>query len=235
MSQINVIDLKGKEVSKVNLNDSIFKVEKNDTLIHQAVVCQLANARQSNAHTKTRGEVAGGGAKPWKQKGTGRARAGSSNSPIWVGGGITFGPRNTTNYSQMINKKMKRKALLMALSDKVTDKKFIVTENLDIAQPKTKLLIEILNTLPTSDGTVLIVLDEANKNIELAAGNIPYIKSIKISSLNIMDVLKYDYILTSKQGLSVIETHFSESEPVEEIATPTLPVTAEKAKKEEEK
>lgn len=218
-SQIDVLDLKGAKASKVKLGE-IFHTEKKDQLIHQAVVCQLANQRQSNAHTKTRGEVRGGGAKPWKQKGTGRARAGSSNSPVWVGGGTVFGPRNDRNYSLMINKKMKRKALFMVLSDKVANDKFIVTENLDIKEPKTKLLVEILDTLPTSDGTVLIVLEDTNTNLELAAANIPYVKTIKLSSLNILDVLKFDYLLTSKDGLKAIENQFSQTdeEDVKEAA-----------------
>ncbi len=226
MSQINVLDLQGKQVSKVNLNETIFTIETNKKLIHQAVVCQLANARQSNAHTKTRGEVRGGGAKPWKQKGTGRARAGSSNSPIWVGGGIAFGPRNNRNFSQMINKKMKRKALFMALSDKVTENKFIVTKDLIIKEPKTKLMIEILNTLPTSDGTVLIVIEEINDNLQLASKNIPYVKLVKLSSLNIVDVLKFNYILTTVSGLKAIENHFSE------ISTDEVEEEVKVAKKE---
>ncbi len=209
MSQVKIYDLQGQEKGKIKLNKAVFGLEKNDQLIHQAVVCVLANNRQANAHTKTRGEIAGGGAKPWKQKGTGRARAGSSRSPIWSGGGTVFGPRNDRNYSQKLNKKMRRKALLMTLSDKVSNKKLVILDSVAIDEPKTKLVVTALDVLPTSDGTVLAILPNHEENFELASSNVPYIKTIKLDSINIVDVLKYDYILTTEAGIKKIEETFT--------------------------
>lgn len=237
MSQIDIFDTKGKQVDKVKLNDAIFNIKTNDKLIHQATVCQLANARQANAHTKTRGEVAGGGAKPWKQKGTGRARAGSSNSPIWIGGGTAFGPRNDRNYSLLINKKMKKKALLMVLSDKFSSKKLIVAKDLTVEEPKTKLLNQILDTLPTSDGTILIFLPEHNTNLELAAANLPFVKTMLTNGLNIIDILRYDYLLTTPEGLKSLESTFlglDDTPTTDKQSENTTDIKDKKTKKDEE-
>lgn len=212
MSQNPILDTKGKETKKIKVIDSIFNVTAKPSLIKQAVLCLLSNSRQSNAHTKTRGEVRGGGRKPWKQKGTGRARAGSSRSPIWSGGGITFGPRNTSNFSKQINQKMRRKALFAALTDRYTNKKLIIIEDFTIKEPKTKTLISILENLPCAKNSVLIILPENNINLELSANNLEYVKIIHLSSLNILDILRYEYLLTTEAGMKAMEKLFSDSD-----------------------
>jgi large subunit ribosomal protein L4 len=211
-TRISIFDNEGKEIKKTKLPEKIFNVEANNKLIHQAIVAIMANSRQSNAHTKTRAEVSGGGAKPWKQKGTGRARAGSTRSPLWVGGGITFGPRNDRNYTQDLTKKMRRKALFMALTTKANDNKIIVVDDFKMEAPKTKQMIEILAKLPAKDGTVLVVLPESDINVELSASNIPYVKAIHLSSLNILELARYEYLLTTEAGLKAIEELFAASD-----------------------
>lgn len=212
MSQVTIYDNSGKDISKIKLSDDIFAIDLNSDLIHQAIVRQLANSRQSNAHTKTRGEVAGGGAKPWRQKGTGRARAGSTRSPIWIGGGTVFGPRNERNYSKMINKKMRQKAFLMALSAKASDKKLIIIKDFEFDQPKTKNMVELLNNLPIKNNSVLIVLHESNPTIEFSTSNLPLVKTIHISSLNILDLAKYEYLLLTEEGLKTLQERFGQVE-----------------------
>jgi len=142
-----VFDQTGKEIKKIGLNPSMFGVEVKESVVHQVMVAQMANFRVAIAHTKTRGEVRGGGKKPWKQKGTGRARHGSIRSPLWVGGGVTFGPRKERNFAQKVNKKMKRKALFMCLTDKVNDNLFFVLDKLNIQQGKTREMVDIFRVL----------------------------------------------------------------------------------------
>ncbi|MDO8513325.1 MAG: 50S ribosomal protein L4 [bacterium] len=242
----SIYNLEGKKVSQTKIEEDVFGIKPNTRLIHQAVICQLSNARQANANTKTRGQVRGGGVKPWKQKGTGRARAGSSNSPIWIGGGIVFGPSNERNYSMSINKKMKHKAILMALTSKAADDKLIVVGDLEIKEPKTQILVQFLSKLPSKANTVLIICPETNTNLELAAANIPYVKLIKQDSINIVDILKYDYILSSKEGLKSLvaklmgaipeESKVEENiKPTEEIKEPEISKTTTKSKKPTDK
>ncbi len=204
MSKIKIYNLKGEETADMALEPSVFSADDNADLISQAVRIQLANARNAIAHTKTRGEVSGGGRKPWKQKGTGNARAGSSRSPIWTGGGVTFGPRNTRNYSLRINAKMRTGAIISVISEIVKAKKLVVVKDLDLKEISTKKFVQILEKLPIEEGKILVILDKINPEVELSASNIPYVKVIKAENINVVDLLKYDYILTTQAGLDKI-------------------------------
>lgn len=202
MLKVKVYNLEGKEIDELKLDSAIFGVEINPALVHQAVVAQQANARLTLAHTKTKGEVRGGGIKPWRQKGTGRARHGSRRSPIWIGGGITFGPRTDRNFSLKINRKMKRKALLMGLTDKVNEQKLIVVDKLELPEIKTKNLIKILNKLSgKKTATTLVVLAVKDEKILKSAQNLPKVKTILADSLNIVDVLQYQLMVIDKEGI----------------------------------
>ncbi len=204
MTKVKVYNLEGKEVESIELNPSVFAVAPNKILIAQAVRVQEANAREAVAHTKTRAEVRGGGKKPWKQKGTGRARAGSSRSPIWIGGGITFGPRSDRNFSLSINKKQKRKALFMTLTDKVQDNKLVVVDSLSLKGSKTKDLKQVLKKLNITSS---VLLATAGKNDELvhASGNLQKVEAIRANSLNVVDILKHGYLVVEKDSLPIIE------------------------------
>ena len=214
--EINIYNQLGEKTGKKELEPNIFGVPVKEGLVKQAVVAQMANARQILAHTKGKGEVRGGGKKPWRQKGTGRARHGSIRSPIWRGGGITFGPTKERNFSQKINKKMKRKALLMCLSDKVASGKFIILDKLELPKIKTKMMANILKTLrskvfnlkkeelKTSQANVLIVLPDSNLNILKSANNLPNVEIIRADSLNVLDILKYNYLLLTEEAIQKI-------------------------------
>lgn len=208
-----VYNQEGEEVGKVNLPADVFGLEINQDLICQAVNAQRANAREVIAHTKDRSEVSGGGKKPWRQKGTGRARHGSNRSPIWKGGGVTFGPTNERVFTQKINKKMKQKSLLMALSSKVKDEEIILLDKLDLTEAKTKKMAEILNKLKNGakkdiDKGVLIVLPAVDQKIITASRNLPKIKTIQADSLNIYDILNYHYLLMPKKSIKVIQEFY---------------------------
>lgn len=208
--KITVYNQEGKEVGKAELPAEVFDVPMNKDLVHQVVVTQMAGARQVLAHTKDRSEVRGGGAKPWRQKGTGRARHGSIRSPIWKGGGVTFGPTKERVFAKKINKKMKRKALLMALSSKVRDKEMVLLDKLELAQAKTRQIIEVFNNLKAkikkdlTKGT-LIVLSTSDQKIIRAVKNIPKIKTIRADSLNVVDVLSCRYLLVLQGAIEVIK------------------------------
>ncbi len=208
MPKAKVYNQEGEIVSEEELKPEIFAVPIVPGLIQQAVETQLANQRQVLAHTKTRGEVRGGGRKPWRQKGTGRARHGSIRSPIWVGGGVTFGPRKERNFKKKINKKAKRKALFMALSDKVNHDQLFILENLQLLEVKTKKLKEILSKLPSSQKNLLLAIDPKNKNVFQAGRNLPNIKILAANSLNIYDILKYQYLILTKGALDNIYRTF---------------------------
>lgn len=207
----------GEKVGDVVLPKDIFGVEVNIDLMYQAVISQMANGRSNLAHTKQRGEVRGGGKKPWKQKGTGRARHGSIRSPIWIGGGITFGPRNTQNFSKKINKKMKKIALYMSLSSKVNDKQIIMLDNLEIKDGKTKVLVDVMNKINQVIETdkskapkkgvynSLIVLPKKHDLSTRACGNIKKVKTILADSLNIVDILSYKNLILTKDSIDVIK------------------------------
>lgn len=205
---ISIYNQKGEEAGKMDLPDEIFNVRMNSDLVHQVVMAQMANQRQVLAHTKTRGEVRGGGKKPWKQKGTGRARAGSIRSPLWKGGGVTFGPRNDRNFTKKINKKMKQKALLMALSSKVKDNEMIVLDKFELGKAKTKEIANLLDKLSLKK-SILISLPKRDDSIYRASRNIPEIKMTLANSLNAVELLKYKYLLMPKEAIEVIEKTYN--------------------------
>jgi large subunit ribosomal protein L4 len=208
MINITVHNLEGKEVSKKSIDNSIFDISTNDIVLSQAINHQLNQSRASIAHTKTRGEVSGGGRKPFKQKGTGNARAGSTRSPLWIGGGVTFGPRNIQNHKNRINQNINRLAIKTALSEKVKNKKIIVLEKLEMPEISTKQVYAMFSKLPFEEGKILVIMPKIDVNTELSLSNIPYTKVIKAENLNIKDLLKYDYILTSITGIEKIEEVF---------------------------
>lgn len=197
--------MSGEVVGEEKLDSALFEVEAKEDLIHQAVVAQMANRRQVLAHTKDRGEVRGGGIKPWRQKGTGRARQGSIRSPLWVGGGVVFGPRNDRNFHQKINKKMKRKALLMCLSDRAREEKIILLDKLELDNFKTKKFLEILNKLPNKEKKTLLVLADNDKKIIKSAANLSYLKTIESVNLNVIDVLNNEYLMLPVGTLKVVQ------------------------------
>lgn len=203
--QIKTHNLSGQETGKIELLAEIFDLQFNPDIVHQVLRAYLANNRQVLAHTKDRGEVRGGGKKPWRQKGTGRARHGSRRSPIWIGGGITFGPTKERNFSQKINKKMKKNALLMALSAKAREGQIIIIDNLSLNQPKTKEMAKIIKNILPAAGSALLVLNEKDENIEKSARNLTEIKVITINNLNIYDLLGYKYIIMQKEAIEKIK------------------------------
>ena len=204
----SVYNLLGEKVSDLAINTPVFAVKPKESVVHQVVVAQMANARKVLAHTKTRGEVRGGGKKPWKQKGTGRARHGSIRSPLWVGGGITFGPLITRNFSKKVNKKMKQKALFMTLTDKFHDEKILFVQNFDLQDIKTKVLVALFEKLSCKDKKVLVILPAKNPEFLSAVRNIPKIKTVTVNSLNVIDVLHADYLLTSEEAVAKIRDIF---------------------------
>lgn len=202
MPSVVMVDQKNKKVKDVEL-PALFSTEVRPYLIHSAVVNQLANRRAGTACTKTKGLVSGGGAKPWKQKGTGRARAGSSRSPIWRHGGTVFGPV-PRDYSYALPKKAKRAALVDAIASKVVDNQMILVENLNFAEPKTKLVTEMLGTLGVQQ-TALVLIKAENKNLTLAARNIPSVKVLRMDNINVYDLLKYRYLITTQDVLNAMQ------------------------------
>lgn len=202
---VQTYDQNGKEVGKARLPSDIFDVKMNPDLVHQIVVAQAANRRQVIAHTKTRAEVRGGGRKPWRQKGTGRARHGSIRSPLWRGGGVTFGPRKDRVFKKKINKKMKMKALCMVLSEKIRDNELVLLDDLKLEQPKTKLMAQMLQKLPVKNASCLIALPDMDKNLIRASRNIPRVQLLQAKDLNVLDLLSYKYLLMPKESVKVIE------------------------------
>ena len=206
--KIKVYNQKAETVGDLKLSDKVFGVEANEALVHQAAVAQMGNERQVLAHTKDRSEVRGGGKKPWKQKGTGRARAGSSRSPIWKGGGVTFGPRSERNFKKNINKKMKRKALCMVLSDKTNESRMLVLDKIEIKEFKTKKTDAMLGKLEkkinknnkdnTIKRSVLVIDDKKDEKAKYSFRNISGVKLINLDNINILDLLKYRDLLISK-------------------------------------
>lgn len=205
MATVVLYNKAGESVGNLDLDASLFQVDLNPALIHEAVVAQTANGRRVLAHTKGRGEVRGADKKPWKQKGTGRARHGSRYSPIWRGGGITFGPTNERNFSLKMNKKAKRKALAMVLSDKVAREKFFAIDELPVSEGRTKDLLSVLKAFPQLSGAkTLVVLEPDNRSAVRAAQNIEKIHTISAQSLNIVDLLAYDSVLATKEAVRVL-------------------------------
>jgi len=204
MSQLNVLDMNNKVVGKVSLKEDIFNSEIKEHLLHKSVIAHLANLRRGTHSTKIKSEVRGGGAKPWRQKGTGRARAGSIRSPLWRGGGITFGPK-PRDYDHDVPKKMRRSALISALSLKVKNGDIFVVDKIDIDKPKTKDVVSILKNFKI-DRSVLFLIDEKNKNLELSARNIPDARVQRVDSINVYDLLYYDKIICTKGAIDKIQT-----------------------------
>lgn len=200
-----VYDQEGKEVSQTLLPKEIFGLEVNHNLIHQVVVSQASNRRQVSAHTKGRGEVSGGGKKPWRQKGTGRARHGSTRSPIWRHGGISLGPTSARDFKKKINRKMKRAALLMVLSAKAQGNFLVVLETLKLEKIKTKTVAELLRKLPCKNESTLIVLPGMDKNIILAARNLKEAKPSQVKELNALDLLSFKYLVMPKESIKVLK------------------------------
>ncbi len=209
MAKVTLYNIEGKKVGDLDLAPALFEVKANNALVHQAVLTQQANSREVVAHTKGRGEVRGGGRKPWKQKGTGRARHGSTRSPIWVGGGVTFGPTNQRNFSLKMNRQARRKALAMTLTDKVVRDHFIAVESLTMPEAKTKRAASLLAKLPMAGKKTLIVAEPDNKIIARLTRNIPNVKAISAKSVNVVDVLSYDYILASTDAVRAMESTFA--------------------------
>ena len=202
MANVSVYNIEGKEVGTIDLNDAVFGVEINEHLVHMAVVNQLANNRQGTQKAKTRSEVSGGGRKPWRQKGTGHARQGSTRAPQWTGGGVVFAPV-PRDYSFKMNKREKRAALKSALTSRVEENKFIVIDEINFEEAKTKNFANILKNLDVSKA--LVVLEDDNKNAELSARNIADVKTAKTNTINVYDILKYNTVITTKAVVAKIE------------------------------
>ncbi|MFZ7132971.1 MAG: 50S ribosomal protein L4 [Eubacteriales bacterium] len=202
MPKVDVLNSKGEKVEEMTLNDMIFGIEPNESVVHQVVVALLANKRQGTQSSKTRAEVRGGGRKPWRQKGTGRARAGSIRSPLWKGGGVIFAPK-PRDYSQKINKKMRRLAMKSVLSSKVKDNELIILDDLRFDAPKTKEMVAILNNINTKKA--LIVLGDNDENVYKSARNIHGVSVSTFDTLNVYDILKYYNLVLTKNAVEKIE------------------------------
>lgn len=207
--KVKVYNQNKEELREIELPKEIFEVEINSDLIHQVVLGQRSNKRQGTAQAKMRGEVSGGGKKPWRQKGTGRARHGSTRSPLWRGGGVTFGPRADRNYKKTIPAKMRRKALAMVLSAKAKENMILVIDKLDFGKPNTKQMKKVLNTLFLKDGSGMLVLSKMDKNLILSIRNIPKTMSIQAKDLNVLDLLNYKYVVVSETGIKKIKETFA--------------------------
>ena len=202
MATVAVYNIEGKEVDKLELNDSVFGVEINEHLVHMAVVAQLANKRQGTQSAKTRAEVRGGGRKPWRQKGTGHARQGSTRSPQWTGGGVVFAPK-PRDYSMKLNKKEKANAMKSALTSKVNEEKFIVLDEFKLDEIKTKKFVEVMDNLKVAKA--LVVTKDNDQNLVLSAKNVPSVKTALTNTINVYDILKYDTVVITKDAVAAIE------------------------------
>jgi large subunit ribosomal protein L4 len=202
MANVSVFNMEGKEVSTMELNDTVFAAPINEHLVHMAVVQQLANKRQGTQSAKTRSEVSGGGKKPWRQKGTGHARQGSTRSPQWTGGGVVFAPK-PRDYSFKMNRKEKNAAIKSVLTSKVNDSKFIVLDELKFDEIKTKQVVNVLKNLNVEKA--LIVTAEKDEKVVLSAKNIPTVRTALTNTINVYDILKYDTVVVTKDAVAKIE------------------------------
>lgn len=202
MATVAVYNIEGKEVDKLELNDNVFGVEINEHLVHLAVVSQMANSRQGTQSAKTRSEVSGGGRKPWRQKGTGHARQGSTRAPQWTGGGVVFAPK-PRDYSMKMNKREKQIAIKSALTSKVQDAKFVVVDELKLDEVKTSKFVKILDNLKAPKA--LVVTKDKDEKVVLSARNIPTVKTTMTNSINVYDILKYDTLVITKDAVAAIE------------------------------
>ncbi|PIT93725.1 50S ribosomal protein L4 [Candidatus Falkowbacteria bacterium CG10_big_fil_rev_8_21_14_0_10_43_11] len=218
--KVKVYNQNAEIVGEQDLNPAVFDVKANEALIHQVAVAQMSNERQVLAHTKTKGEVRGGGRKPWRQKGTGRARAGSSRSPLWTGGGVTFGPRSNRNFSKKINIKMKRQAILGVLSDKVRHQSLIIVDKLDLPEAKTKQAALIIKNFAAKTiiggeankqrkNNILVMTAGREEKAERALKNLTSAELIKINNINILDLLKYKNIILTLETVKKLEERYS--------------------------
>ena len=216
--KVNLYNQNAEIIGEAELPDDIFGLKINPDLVHQVLTAQMANSRQVIAHTKDRGEVRGGGKKPWRQKGTGRARHGSRRSPIWKGGGVTFGPTKERNFKKKINKKMKRKAIFMVLSSKANDKELMLLDDLKLNTPKTKEAFSVIDKLSEKlvgykrtkkkRDSILLVIPERNETILQAVNNLPFVETIEARNLNVRDLLEKKYLVLLKESIPVIERTF---------------------------
>ena len=202
MLKVDVLDMKGKKVKDIELNENVFGVDVNDIVVHTALVNYLANQRQGTGSTKTRAEVRGGGRKPWRQKGTGRARQGSIRAPQWMKGGIALGPK-PRSYKYAIPKKMRKLALKSVLTSKVEEKELIVVDKLELKEIKTKEMVKVLNNLNTKKA--LIVLSEKNLKVQASARNIENVKTTLVNTINVFDLLKYDNLVVTEDAIKKLE------------------------------
>ena len=202
MANVKVYNMSGAEVGTIDLNDDIFGIDVSEHAMHMAVVQYLANKRQGTQSAKTRAEVSGGGKKPWRQKGTGHARQGSTRSPQWTGGGVVFAPK-PRDYSFKLNKKFKRLALKSALTTKAAEEKIIVLDELTMPEVKTKEMAKVLANI--NAGKALVVMDGSNTNVILSARNIPDVKTSAINTINVYDILKYNTLVLTKEAVAKIE------------------------------
>jgi len=203
-----VYNQKGKQEGEITLPKEIFDIKFNADLVHQIAVSLMANKRQISAHSKTRSEVRGGGKKPWRQKGTGRARHGSIRSPLWKGGGVTFGPRKDKVYEKDVPKKMRRKALLMVLSEKAKSSQLIVLNKIDLEKGKTKEMALVISSLPCKNQSCLIAMPDFDKKIFLASRNIKKTDIEDARNLNVLEILNHKYLLITKDSIKTIEKTF---------------------------
>lgn len=212
--KIKVYNQSVAAVKDLELAEKIFGVKANNELLHQAVIAQMANARQVLAHTKDRSEVSGGGKKPWKQKGTGRARVGSSRSPIWIGGGVTFGPTKDRNFKKKINQKMKQKALFMALSDKLSTNSLVILDNLEFAEYKTKKFNTLLTDLEkkvlnNTRRDILVINETKEEKAKYSGRNLKGVKIINLENINLVDLLNYKNLLLTEAVVKVLSERYS--------------------------
>jgi large subunit ribosomal protein L4 len=201
-----VYNLAGKETGEMNLSEAVFGVKAKPEIVHEVFIALQNNQREPWADTKNRGEVRGGGKKPWQQKGTGRARHGSIRSPIWKGGGVTFGPLSIRNYKTKINKKIKNLALRMCLSDRAENKSLLVVEDFNFAEPKTKLFTQFMSVLPVKAKSILVLTPGKNEQVLRMTKNIKAVKTVRAEDVNVMDVLANSIVVTNKAGVEKLET-----------------------------
>ena len=202
MAKLSVYNIEGNQVGEIELNDAVFGVEVNENLMHKAVVAQLAASRQGTQSAKTRSEVSGGGRKPWRQKGTGHARQGSTRSPQWTGGGVVFAPK-PRDYSIKLNKKERRWAIKSALTSRVNESKFVVVDELKLDEIKTKKFVEVMNNLKVEKA--LVVLNDNDVNVIKSASNLATVKTAQTNEINVYDILKYDTVVVTKDAVKTIE------------------------------
>jgi large subunit ribosomal protein L4 len=209
MAKIAVYNLQGKEAETLDLSPEVFEVPANNELLHQVYVSLMNNERLGvYAHTKTRAEVAGSGKKPWRQKGTGRARVGEVRNPVWRKGGIVFGPRNNRNFQSKVNQKMRRKAVMVALSEKVREGKLVILENVAFTEKKTKLFAATLRALKLEKKSVMVGLAPAEKEYEKMMRNVDRVEGVLAKDVNVVDLLNHQYFVTTKEGIKNLEKRF---------------------------